>query len=73
LGLAGYYRRFIPNFPKLAKPLTILLKDNMRFEWTSDQEESFEKKNYAKNQFCNNQYPDFMKPFILTTMFQEQL
>jgi len=42
LGLAGYYRRFIPNFSKLAKPLTNLLKNDTRFEWTPTQEESFE-------------------------------
>ncbi|XP_070152508.1 uncharacterized protein [Polyergus mexicanus] len=32
LGLAGYYRRFIPNFSKFAKPLTNLLKNDTRFE-----------------------------------------
>jgi hypothetical protein len=26
LGLASYYRRFIPNFSKIAKPMTRLLK-----------------------------------------------
>lgn len=34
LGLAGYYRKFIPNFAKKAKPLTILLKKNVPFRWT---------------------------------------
>lgn len=34
LGLAGYYRRFIPNFSRIAKPLTTLLKNDTRFEWT---------------------------------------
>ena len=28
LGLAGYYRRFIPNFSKIAKPLMELVKKN---------------------------------------------
>jgi hypothetical protein len=32
LGLAGYYRRFIKNFSKIAKPMTKLLKKNKAFE-----------------------------------------
>jgi len=39
LGLAGYYRRFVPSFSKLVKPLTNLLKNDTRFEWTFAQEE----------------------------------
>jgi len=31
LGLAGYYRKFIPNFSTLAKLLTNLLKNDTRF------------------------------------------
>ena len=31
LGLAGYYRRFIPDFSKIAKPMTRLLQKDMKF------------------------------------------
>jgi hypothetical protein len=34
LGLAGYYRRFINGFSKIAKPMTKLLEKNKAFEWT---------------------------------------
>ena len=34
LGLARYYRRFIENFSKIARPLTNLLKKTKEFEWT---------------------------------------
>nr|GEU66475.1 putative reverse transcriptase domain-containing protein [Tanacetum cinerariifolium] len=33
LGLAGYYRRFIANFSKIAKPLILLTHKNKKFEW----------------------------------------
>src|SRR4051812_16241792 len=34
LGLAGYYRRFIENFSKVAKPMTKLLKKDKKFAWS---------------------------------------
>jgi hypothetical protein len=34
LGMAGYYQRFIDNFSKIAKPMTELLKNNTKFEWS---------------------------------------
>jgi len=42
LGLAGYYRRFIPNFSGVSKPLTSLLKKNIPFTWKTEQQEAFE-------------------------------
>ncbi|KAJ0752567.1 putative nucleotidyltransferase, Ribonuclease H [Helianthus annuus] len=42
LGLAGYYRRFIENFSKIAVPLTALTQKNQPFEWGSKQEEAFQ-------------------------------
>jgi hypothetical protein len=41
-GLTGYRRRFIPNFSSIAKPLTELLKKDVIFRWTSEQQEAFE-------------------------------
>jgi hypothetical protein len=40
--MAGYYRRFIENFSKIAKPMTELLKNNTKFEWSEACERSFE-------------------------------
>ena len=42
LGLAGYYRRFIENFSKIAKPMTELLKQGSVFEWSSECESAFQ-------------------------------
>src|SRR6187399_457173 len=42
LGLAGYYRRFKENFSKIAKPMTTLLKKEIKFDWTEECEESFQ-------------------------------
>jgi transposase InsO family protein len=67
LGLVGYYRRFIPNFSKIAKPLTDLLKKEATFVWQTKQIEAFEE---LKISLCSEpilQYPDFNKPFNLTT------
>ncbi|KAK9057437.1 hypothetical protein SSX86_022272 [Deinandra increscens subsp. villosa] len=41
LGLAGYYRRFIQDFSKIAVPLTRLTRKDVKFEWGEKQEESF--------------------------------
>jgi hypothetical protein len=42
LGLAGYYRWFIKDFSKIAKPMTKLLEKNNVFEWTKECQASFE-------------------------------
>jgi hypothetical protein len=41
LGLAGYYRRFIPNFSKISKPITELLKKGNKYVWSKDCDEAF--------------------------------
>src|SRR5512141_2002235 len=42
LGLAGYYRRFIEGFSKLARPMTELLKKEKKFQWSAACEDSFQ-------------------------------
>jgi hypothetical protein len=41
LGLAGYYRRFILNFYKIAKPITDLLKKDEKYVWNAEHDEAF--------------------------------
>ena len=42
LGLAGYYRRFVENFSKIAAPLTRLTQKNVKFVWSDACERSFQ-------------------------------
>nr|ABB47095.2 retrotransposon protein, putative, Ty3-gypsy subclass [Oryza sativa Japonica Group] len=42
LGLAGYYRRFIENFSKIARPMTQLLKKEEKFVWSPQCEKAFQ-------------------------------
>jgi hypothetical protein len=43
LGMARYYRKFIPNFSRIAAPLHALLEANVPFEWAMKQELAFQK------------------------------
>ena len=43
LGLVGYYSKFIKNFAKIAKPLTILTHMDIKFKWTETHHCSFMK------------------------------
>ncbi|KAK8510296.1 hypothetical protein V6N12_073367 [Hibiscus sabdariffa] len=43
LGLAGYYRRFVSGFSKVATPLTKLLQKGVKYEWSDARRQAFEK------------------------------
>ena len=67
LGLVGYYRKFIPDFATLTKPLTQCLKKGRKIILNDEYISSFEK---CKTVLTNDpilQYPDFNKDFNLTT------
>lgn len=67
LGLAGYYRRFIPDFSRIASPLSNLLKKNATFKWSDSAQNAF---CLLRKLLCEEpilQFPDFQKNFILTT------
>ena len=42
LGLAGYYRRFIQGFSKIAQPLTALTQKGITYKWGDAQEYAFQ-------------------------------
>ncbi|WOH07597.1 hypothetical protein DCAR_0727029 [Daucus carota subsp. sativus] len=42
LGMAGYYRRFVEGFSKIAGPMTKLLRKNVPFQWTEEAQQSFD-------------------------------
>ncbi|GJR47223.1 putative nucleotidyltransferase, ribonuclease H [Tanacetum coccineum] len=65
LGLAGYYRRFIADFSKIAKSLTILTQKHKKYVWGDEQERAFQ---ILKDKLCNAPVlalPDGPEDFVL--------
>jgi hypothetical protein len=63
LGLAGYYRRFIPDFSKIVKPITGLLKNDTKFDWSSECNNAFEQLKVLLTTAPVLAQPDIEKPF----------
>jgi hypothetical protein len=63
LGLAGYYRRFILDFSKIVKPITSLLKNDTKFDWSSKCNEAFEQLKVLLTTAPVLAQPDIEKPF----------
>lgn len=69
LGLAGWYRRFVPNFATRAAPLTDLTRKSgsVRVRWEDQHEAAF---NDLKEALCSGpvlQSPDFKQPMTVQT------
>ena len=67
LGLASYYRKFIQDFSRIARPLYQLTKKDVLFKWKKEQQQSFE---ILKEKLTTSPvlaHPDFDKLFYLLT------
>ena len=67
LGLVGYYRKFIKGFTKIAKPITLLTRQQVKFDWTPEHQETFIHLKEAIVQACIPHYPNPNKPYIIYT------
>ena len=71
LGLASYYRRFVPDFATLAAPLVRLLKKTEIWRWGEAQQKSF---SLLKERLANApvlRHPDYSKPFVVYTDYSK--
>jgi len=67
LGIAGYYRRFIPNFAKIAGPLHSLTRQCVPFVWTPQCQQAFDELKELLVSPPVLAYPCFSRPFVLHT------
>jgi hypothetical protein len=65
LGLAGYYRRFMEGFSKIAKPMTELLEKGKTIEWTPRREASFQELKKRLTTAPVLTMPDMERPFSI--------
>ena len=67
LGLVGYYRKFIRGFAKIAKPLTLLTRQQIKINWTLEHQEAFIHLKEAIVQAPILHYPNPNKTYIVYT------
>ena len=67
LGLVGYYRKFIKGFAKVAKPLTLLTRQQVKFKWMPEHQTAFEHLKNAIVQAPILHYPNPNKTYIVYT------
>ena len=72
LGMVGYYRKFISRFADAARPLTRLIRRDVKFEWTKDCQTGFD---YLKTCLTKDpilKYPDPKKRYVIFTDASDQ-
>ena len=67
LGLAGYYRQFIPNFSSIVNPITQLTKKSVKFVWNEECDKAFSQIIEMLSKQPILAYPDFKQRFYLST------
>ncbi len=67
LGVASWYRRFVPDFAAIAQPLTTLLKKGRHWKWTEEQQTAFEVLKAKLTEAPVLACPDFSRTFKLQT------
>ncbi len=67
LGLASYYRRFIPGFARITRPLNENASGNVKFVWSENMQAAFEELKVNLTSDSALAYPDYEKPFVVCT------
>eukprot|EP00745_Piridium_sociabile_P008697 TRINITY_DN158_c0_g1_i1.p1 TRINITY_DN158_c0_g1~~TRINITY_DN158_c0_g1_i1.p1 ORF type:complete len:1374 (-),score=188.80 TRINITY_DN158_c0_g1_i1:1054-5175(-) len=67
MGMLSYYRRFVPNFSKIAEPIVTLTKKYARFHWDENCQKAFEYLKESLSVVPLLAYPDTRKPYVLYT------
>jgi len=67
LGLAGYYRRFIRDFAKIATPLHVLTRKGVDWEWSSVREDAFRQLQSSLQSAPLLAAPKLDAPFVVCT------
>ena len=67
LGMCGFYRKHVPEFAKVANPLTNLTRSKVEFNWTEQCQEAFQELKQRLVQAPILVRADVSKPFIITT------
>jgi transposase InsO family protein len=67
LGMSNYYRKFVPRYSEVSKPLTDLTKKKNEFLWTKSAEEAFEMVKTLIGSDLMLRHPVLDKPFVIQT------
>jgi len=65
MGTCNYFRRFVPNFATVIKPINMLLRKNQEFEWNDECQKAFDNVKHLILNAPILSYPDQNKQYIV--------